>query len=234
MTIMDQNLIDRICVSIAGVDIDQAIAAAQAAADQAQVIEIRLDTLKNPEVAPFFEAIKTPLLFTNRPTWEGGECKDDEDRRIRPLLAAIEQQAAYDDLELRSPRTSRDLLLKAAAKSKSKIIVSWHNFDKTPEPAELAVILDQQRKSGCHIGKMVGMAHNQSDALKMLALLNNDPEFPLISFAMGRPGTISRLATTRLGGFMTYAAPDQGNATAPGQIRAGKLIKMLKDLDHGH
>lgn len=232
---MDQNHIDRICISIAASDIDQALEAAQAATKQAQVIEIRLDTLKNPDVKPFVELIKTPLLFTNRPTWEGGECEDDEAKRIESLLNAIEHRAAYVDLELRAPRTSRDMLLEAARVSGTKIITSWHNFQKTPNSAELSAILEQQRQSGCHIGKMVSMASNQNDVLRMLALLSEtDPGFPLISFAMGRPGTISRLATTRLGGFMTYAAPDKGNASAPGQIRAGKLISMLKDLDHDH
>jgi 3-dehydroquinate dehydratase len=49
---------------------------------------------------------------------------------------------------------------------------------------------------------------------------------------MGAIGKISRLATTKLGGYMTYAAPDGGKETAPGQIPVSVIRDMLARLDH--
>jgi hypothetical protein len=62
----------RICVSIARQDIVHAIQAARKVQAMADVIEIRLDSLSVPAVDPFLQAIDVPLLFTNRPAWEGG------------------------------------------------------------------------------------------------------------------------------------------------------------------
>ena len=54
--------------------------------------------------------------------------------------------------------------------------------------------------------------------------------FPLIAFCMGRAGMISSIATLELGGFMTYAAPDNGPVTAPGQLPASVLRTILTSL----
>jgi 3-dehydroquinate dehydratase type I len=54
--------------------------------------------------------------------------------------------------------------------------------------------------------------------------------FPLIAFCMGAIGKISRLATIKLGGYMTYAAPDEGKETAPGQMPVSVLRDMLSRL----
>jgi 3-dehydroquinate dehydratase len=49
---------------------------------------------------------------------------------------------------------------------------------------------------------------------------------------MGSRGRISRLATIKLGGYMTYAAPDGGKETAPGQIPVSVMSEMLARLNH--
>jgi 3-dehydroquinate dehydratase len=43
-------------------------------------------------------------------------------------------------------------------------------------------------------------------------------------------GMVSRLATLRLGGFMTYASPDGGDESAPGQMEVSTLRVMLKKV----
>jgi 3-dehydroquinate dehydratase len=41
---------------------------------------------------------------------------------------------------------------------------------------------------------------------------------------------VSRLATLQLGGFMTYATPDIGNAAAPGQLPVSFVREMITRL----
>jgi 3-dehydroquinate dehydratase I len=223
-----------ICVSIARQDIVHAIQAARKVQSIADVIEIRLDSLAVPAVDPFLQAIDVPLLFTNRPDWEGGHYHGPEEQRVDLLMRAVQCRAPYVDIELQSEQTAVRKLCAAARENSTSVIISWHHFSSTPGHAQLAEILSRQQNSGAHIGKIVTMAHNFTDVLRVLQLqeLAHGMEFPLIAFCMGRAGMISRLATLELGGFMTYTAPDAGEATAPGQLTVADLISCFKSFRH--
>lgn len=215
-----------ICVSVAQPSVELAMAAAEQLHGQADVIEIRLDALAQPMVAPFMEKLRTPLLFTHRPQWEGGMFQGEEAVRGALLLEAARAGAAYVDLELKADTGLRRELLAAA--TTTRVILSWHDFDHTPADGALATIVARQREGGAHIGKLVTMAHSWQDVLRVLhlQLAAADQNFPLIAFCMGTPGMISRLATLELGGYMTYAAPDEGAATAPGQLPIATLRRL--------
>lgn len=225
----------KICVSIAEKYAQTAIGAARNVLKLADVIEIRLDSLQEPAVSPFTESISSPLLFTNRPVWEGGSYSGEEDDRIQLLLDAVENKVSYIDIELEAAKKQQQKIIDASRKTDTKVIVSWHNFQETPDYSQLGDILNRQRESGAHIGKIVTMAHDYSDVLRVLHLqiLAHNMNFPLIAFCMGKAGMISRLATLELGGYMTYASPDLGEATAPGQIPVKNLLNALEQLHHG-
>ena len=226
----------KICVSLAEPDLTTAVAAAQRAEPLADVIEIRLDAITSPAIQPFPDLIKKPLLFTNRAKWEGGAFNGEEKDRLALLYEASEKGAAYIDIELKTDPVLRQDLIKAT-KNKCQSIVSWHNFTVTPSSQALRSILQEQYRSSADIGKIVTMALNFNDVLRVLTLQQEATEmgFPLIAFCMGRAGTISRVATLELGGFMTYAAPDSSNnSTAPGQIPVSLLRNFLSGLDDVH
>ncbi|MBW2466797.1 MAG: type I 3-dehydroquinate dehydratase [Deltaproteobacteria bacterium] len=220
-----------ICVSIACEKIPEAVAMAKQSEDYADVVEIRLDRLVAPEIEPFIRQLTRPVLFTNRPVWEGGGFKGPEGERVALLLKAIKNDCALVDLELKtSPELRAEALDALLQHDQTGMIISWHDFTGTPSSEELGEILQQQMESGAHIGKIVTMADNYNDVLRVLNLQTMAVEnnFPLIAFCMGPSGMISRLATLRLGGYMTYAAPDGGEETAPGQIGVSTLHAMLK------
>ena len=224
-----------VCVSVACEKVDQAIAVARQSEPFADVIEIRLDSLVHPEVEPFVKNLAKPLLFTNRPEWEGGTFKGEEATRIDLLQQAVQHNCALVDLELKTAPGLRGEILDVLLKHpQTALIISWHDFSGTPASDELGEILQQQMESGAHIGKIVTAANDSRDVLRILNLLavaaqNN---FPLIAFCMGSIGKISRLATTKLGGYMTYAAPDGGDETAPGQMKVSVIREILSRLDH--
>ena len=222
-----------VCVSVACEKVDQAIAVARQSERYADVIEIRLDSLLHPEVEPFVKHLVRPLLFTNRPEWEGGAFKGPEAARIGLLLQAVQQDCALVDLELRTAPELRGELLDALIKhTQTALVISWHDFSGTPSSHELGEILQQQMESGAHIGKIVTTANDCKDLLRILNLqaMAAENNFPLIAFCMGAIGKISRLATIKLGGYMTYAAPDEGKETAPGQMPVSVLRDMLSRL----
>jgi len=206
---------------------------AKRAESHADVIEIRLDSLLKAEIEPFATGLTKPLLFTNRPEWEGGSFKGSEAARIALLLQAVQLDCALVDLELKTAPELRAEMLDVLLKHpQTGLIVSWHDFSGTPADEELGEILLQQMESGAHIGKIVTKANDYKDVLRILNLQANAVEsnFPLIAFCMGAIGKISRLATTKLGGYMTYAAPDGGKETAPGQIPVSVLRDILSRL----
>jgi 3-dehydroquinate dehydratase-1/3-dehydroquinate dehydratase/shikimate dehydrogenase len=222
-----------ICVSIACENEAEAIDLAKQSEANADIIEIRLDRLARPDVEPFVKGLSRPLLFTNRPEWEGGEFNGSEVDRIGLLLKAVENDCGLVDLELKTAHELRAELLDALMKHpQTGLIISWHDFSSTPSSDELGDILQQQIESGAHVGKIVTMANSYEDVLKVLNLqtIATENNFPLIFFCMGKMGMVSRLATLRLGGFMTYAAPDGGDESAPGQMEVSTLRTMLKKL----
>jgi len=222
-----------VCVSVACEQVDQAIAMAKDSANYADVVEIRLDSLSHPEIEPFVKSLAKPLLFTNRPDWEGGSFKGSEPERIVLLLKAVQHDCALVDLELKTaPELRGELLDVLLMHSQTGLIISWHDFSGTPSSDELGEILLQQIESGAHIGKIVTTANDHRDVLRVLNLqvIAAENNFPLIAFCMGEAGRISRLATLKLGGYMTYAAPDKGKETAPGQIPVSVMREMLLRL----
>ncbi|NOX26310.1 MAG: type I 3-dehydroquinate dehydratase [Deltaproteobacteria bacterium] len=225
----------KICVSLTGADNPTILKAAMAVEDLADVLEIRLDDMAEPDVSQFLKTLKTPLLFTNRAGWEGGGFAGDEAARLKPLYEAVDGGAGYIDIELNTDENLRRDIIKTA-RGKCKTIVSWHNFTVTPSRRALESILRAQYRSAADIGKIVTLAHGFDDVLRVLNLQREAAEigFPLIAFCMGRAGAISRVATMKLGGFMTYAAPDREHNTAPGQLAVAALKNIVMELKNGH
>jgi len=225
----------KICVSVAGANAAAVHAEVQPVLEKVDVIEVRLDLMAEPDVALCCGLFNQPLLFTNRPVWEGGAFNGIEDDRVRTLFAAVDLQAAYVDFELRADPQLRGQLLKDMQSSPTRMILSWHDFKSTPTTKELAGILQQMMDSGAHIGKIVTTAHAPADVLRVLRLQEKvmAEGFPLSCFCMGEAGRISRVATLYLGGYMTYGALSDALETAPGQLSVDRLYGLCREFEKG-
>ena len=218
----------KICVSIAAADAAGVQAQVLPVLDRVDVVEVRLDAMPAPETAKCCALLRKPLLFTNRPVWEGGSFGGFEDDRVRPLYTAVELQVAYVDFELRADPLLRRQLLEAMETAPTRMIISWHDFTSTPSGRDLRDIVEQMRDSGAHIGKVVTTARDAADVVRVLSLQEEAAAagFPLSCFCMGEAGRISRLATLYLGGYMSYGAVNEAQATAPGQLSVQRLHKL--------
>lgn len=224
---------NRICISVGKGDIDDALRSAERAEELADVIEIRLDLIEKSSVQPFLERVEQPLLFTNRASWEGGEFSGSEEERIAPLIDAIERGAAYIDLELEAPASSWGKVLIRDEPLATRVICSWHNFTETPKSTELDAKLEAIMASGADIGKIVTMARDRFDILRVLGLIERAQknDFPLIAFCMGEKGILSRISTCSLGGYMTYCVMHASEVVAPGQITAAAMRTIHLQFD---
>ena len=189
----------RLCVSIAAATQAEALTLATESEPVADVIEIRLDSLTNPDIQLFLHSLAKPLLFTNRPTWEGGSWTGEEKERIGLLRKAAETGAAYVDLELNTDSTLAGELIGAARANNCRTIVSWHDFKCTASRQALNEIFQRQCRSGADIGKIVTTARCFQDVFRVLALQELAAElgFPLIAFCMGPHDRSGRLHDLR-------------------------------------
>jgi len=226
----------RVCVAVSATDAAGIADMVEPVSNCVDVIEVRLDGMEHPDVAGCCSHLHHPLLFTNRPIWEGGAFTGAEEERLKPLVAAVHLEAAYVDFEFRAEQQLRQLLLAEVSQSSTQLILSWHDFKGTPGEEELTGILTQMQASGADIGKIITTAHDASDVLRVLSLQEKAGamQFPLSTFCMGESGRISRFSTLYLGGYMTYVAISEEQATAPGQFSALHFNKLRSLFTHTH
>jgi 3-dehydroquinate dehydratase-1 len=205
-----------ICVSLLESDIESLLTALQ----DLSFAEVRLEQLQpTPEDVARIFSQSAQLVATIRP----GTLSDEE--RADILIAAIGAGAAYVDVEIESPDWFKEKVVEASRKAGCQVIVSYHDYDRTPPPAELRAIVDRCFDDGADIAKVACQADSQADSARLLGLLDRDS--PVIALGMGPAGRITRVAGPLLGAPFTFASRQAGSETAPGQIDAARLKSIL-------
>lgn len=195
-----------------------------------KLVELRIDFLDNSnDASKIIDEVKIPLIATNRDKKEGGKFKGDEEERINILMDAINAGCRYVDIELNSDKKLRKQLIDFAKRKNCKVIVSAHDFKKTPDIRILNKLLNEERRIA-DIGKIVTFGNKVEDAIKIFDLLNiaNSVKFPLITFAMGSLCSFSRIVSPLLGSYLTYAS--LGKPFAPGQLNIKQMINIYKQV----
>ncbi len=68
----------------------------------ADIVELRLDSVSDPDVAAALAGRRLPVIITCRPTWEGGGFRGSEQERRRLLEQALALGADFVDVEWRA------------------------------------------------------------------------------------------------------------------------------------
>ncbi|MBE0521951.1 MAG: type I 3-dehydroquinate dehydratase [Candidatus Methanoperedenaceae archaeon] len=192
----------------------------------ADILELRIDLLdEDEEVHETLGSLKytgLPVIITNRMKQEGGEWEKSEDERIDVLLSLMPLADAVD-IELCAK--DRDMVVKEAKKSGKTLIISTHDFRKTPETGVMKGVLDESFAAGADIAKLAVMPGSFDDALRLLDVTLH-AKSAVCTIAMGDIGKHSRVVAPIYGSVMTYGSV--GTATAPGQLRVDELKKIFK------
>ncbi|XVE82036.1 hypothetical protein DITRI_Ditri15bG0114500 [Diplodiscus trichospermus] len=177
-----------ICAPIMADSIDKmVIDMAKAKASTADLVEIRLDTLKsfNPceDLQVLIKECPLPTLFTYRPVWEGGQYGGDEKERLDALRLAMELGADYIDVEL---KVAHDFMKTINGKKpeKIKVIVSSHNYQNTPSVEELGDIVARIQSTGADIVKIATTALEITDVARIFQITVHS-QVPIIGIVMG-------------------------------------------------
>lgn len=206
---------------------EQSLAQIQA---KGYLAELRLDYLAHPDLPRLLRSPRGPVIVTNRLPGEGGRWQGEERDRQRLLEQAVSLGADYVDVEFNAdPEWRRDIL---AGRGRSKIILSWHDFQGTSTPYRLADTMLAMTELRADIIKIVVYAHKPADCLALLALIPGALERgqDIIAFCMGPAGKYSRIISPLLGGYLTFAVLAAGQESASGQLTVPELLSCWETL----
>jgi 3-dehydroquinate dehydratase-1 len=219
------TLTERICVSIGAKTIKE-LSSINKALDISDFLEIRFDFLDQSEISSsmkIIESIKSRSIFTLRSREQQGNFKGNEFERLKLLKMLYDANPMLLDVEYDTMIANNSL--NNYLKDKSNVLISWHNFSSTPSDECLEKKIYDMKKFSNNI-KLVTMATNVTDSLRVLNLYDKFKDSNLITFAMGDCGVISRILCTFYGSPFTYASLEK--SIAPGQL---SVIEMRRIYD---
>lgn len=239
---LDNNT-PKICVPIVGESLNEIIQECRYIQDKPHdLLEIRMDFFKdaadNAAVTSLLQAMRqeighTPLLFTFRTKAEGGEAEIGEDAYFSLLRCAIESgKVDAIDIEYNHCHYDIEKTLQIAKSHHIAVIMSSHDFKRTPSYDEIVNRLLDMKRLGADISKIACMPASPKDVLTLLAateaVKSSYPDYPLITMSMGKLGAISRICGETFGSSITFGSARK--ASAPGQLDVTTLHKIITSL----
>lgn len=203
------------------------------------LVEIRSDFLLsdgfNPdECMGFLRQLGIPFLFTLRSPKEGGRINLTSDARLDYIEKAISFDPACIDIELstilENKFRSKELIEKAHSRDIG-VIVSYHDFNVTPDLGTLEKIAGEEANSGADILKIATYIKETADILSLLEATHSVRKShlkPMAIMGMGKLGRITRIASVSLGSDLVYA--DLVGSSASGQVPYNRMREMVETL----
>lgn len=224
--------LSKICVSIAARNIEQLkMQINQAFSFGADYVEIRFDFLNLSdmnEALSIANQVNRKAVYTLRSPEQGGQFKGNTSERIACLEKLSCSMPMLLDVELDTIK-SNDNLAHYLGEQNASLLISWHDFEKTPSNAQLTRTLYEMRKYSQNV-KIVTTAQKTEDSLSLLELYENSLGLNLIAFAMGEAGVISRLLCVIIGSApFTYASLEK--AISPGQLTIKQMRKLYDRIN---
>jgi 3-dehydroquinate dehydratase/shikimate dehydrogenase len=158
------------------------------------------------------------VIITCRRKEDGGKWQGTEEARQLLLREAIAEGVDWIDLE-------EDVASQIRRFGKTKRIISYHNFRKTPE--DLRELHERLARHDPDIVKISTMANVPHDNVRMLEMMQ-ESEVPTIGMCMGDIGTPSRILAAKFGAPFTYATFHHERTLAPGQLS----FKQMTEIYH--
>ena len=212
-----------LCVTVTGRTMDE-LRRARDAASNADLVEVRLDSVDRPDVAGALDGRLRPVIITCRPAWEHGGFTGAEEDRRRILFEALAAGAEFVDVEAQAGFVS-DLIRGRRGRG---VVVSMHAYG--PPPPDLHERALAMRATGAEIVKIAIEARRLCDMLPLVQLADGapfgdpDPSVGHVLIAMGQAGVASRILAARLKNRWTYA----GEGVAPGQVPAARMLNEFR------
>ena len=177
--------------------------------------------------------MNTPIIFTFRSIKEGGAKEVSREYYVQ-LNKEIIRTKLVDivDIELFNEEHHIKDIVSVAEENGVAVIVSNHDFEKTPLKEEMINRFQRTVSLGAHIFKLAVMPSCTEDVINLLDATRIMKEcygnIPIITMAMGRAGLISRILGEVFGSAITFGAGKE--VSAPGQISVKELRKIIDTI----
>ena len=231
----------KICVPVVETTTEKIIQQIQQLQD-CDLIELRIDFYENihdfKQVHELLLQVRQqtnlPLLLTYRSLKEGGHIQL-TDQEYLSLVQTACQSGCVDivDIELESGNMLVYQLVEIAHQNHIKVLMSYHDFEKTPTVMEMKERLEKMEIMGADICKIAVMPFSYKDVIQ---LLNTTMEMsqkltkPLVTMSMGKIGKITRIVGELVGSSITFASV--GQSSAPGQLTLEDMQTLLEVIHH--
>ena len=189
------------------------------------LFEVRLDAFADAasELSRSIGNLRAPLIITARHPAEGGHNALRVTRR-RALLLEFLPRAQYVDLELRSARELAAVIA-AARKENVQLIISVHDFRRTPAVGELRKLLAAARAASADVFKLATRVESPADLARLVAAFEAlKTELPISAMGVGALGRDARCALMVRGSVLNYA--HLGEEQAEGQFSLSELRRL--------
>lgn len=209
-----------ICAVINGPSLKQAFTQINKVKEQADLVELRLDHFNKinlSELSALKNAFSIPMIFTLRSKSQGGNYMGSEEKRHGEIRRLATLGPEFLDLESHVPiefvrEISNDF-------PKINLIISSHDFNHTPQ--DLDLVLNQMIQFPCTFMKIAMHANSSLDSLRLLCHFKGMKN--VIPVSMGANGQVSRVLAPITNGSFSYAAVEEVQQTAPGQLTVDLL-----------
>ncbi|MDB5881308.1 MAG: 3-dehydroquinate dehydratase [Ramlibacter sp.] len=229
-----------ICAPLVGRTREALLAEAAAVAEkQPDLIEWRVDFYEGigdaKGVAELAGRIKhvcqgLPILFTCRWSREGGEKISLSQAEVTRLHRAVCESGHVDfiDFEMGNEPDHVRQVREASRANATQLILSFHDFQRTPAIEELNRRFAQAEQLGADVAKVAVMPGEMQDVLVLLAATLQSSQklrIPLVSMSMAGAGAVTRLCGGAFGSALSFAIGQ--SASAPGQMPIEDLATAL-------
>ena len=189
-------------------------------------IDLAIETARRIKRA----AGSVPVLLTRRNTTEGGQPIPIQEPAVVAMYSRACEARCIDliDCELSNAKEHLNELRAVSAANGVAMIMSYHNFERTPDIDTLLGRFLEAERLGADIAKVAVMPRDPQDVLTLLAATwraSQATRIPLISMSMGGIGSPSRIMGWLYGSAATFAVGK--SSSAPGQIAIDDLRATL-------
>ncbi len=220
----------KICTVVSGNNLKEFLHNLEKVQCVSQMIELRVDHIKGlriQDIKTIRSKIKKESIFTCRRSDEGGQFKGTEKERVEIINEALKLGFEHVDIEL---STLEKDIINLPKMSRSRQIISYHNFQETPCESFLNSLIKRMKEFNHDIIKIATQVNNDSDILNLCKLiLNKKMDEKRIIIGMGEKGKGIRVVGPLLGSYLTYASIDTKNAML-GQLSLSELQSIYKSI----
>lgn len=189
------------------------------------LIELRLD-LMNLNMHQFLELMKysNKLIITFR--FNSSNYID----ALKYYEIALQHNVKYIDLEIINFKYLTNIL-QLLPESTTKLIMSYHDFAKTPTDEHINSLYNQMKSCNADIYKFCFYAEKTDDVNRTLSLYKSIPRRQLIAFNLGNLGHLTRIFALKAGAPFVYAYFDGDSKTEKSQLSLSQINTYLDILN---